>query len=96
MKRVKNHSLPLNLDFSKTFEILMFLFEKSKENILKIKNIIKNEDEIHYIAEQLALDITSIKYGINEDTIKKSFVIHNISFEVVEEILTENENILSN
>lgn len=91
-----NEELPLSLDFQKTYEILIFLFEKSKQNIEKVKKIIKNEDEIHYIAEQLALDETCGKYNINENIVKKAFVVHNISFEIVEEILMEKEDLLTN
>ena len=81
--------IPNELNLELTNEILICLFDKTKENVKKFITLysLSQDHEIpekfFLIAEYLAYDAVFEKYGYSEDQIRKSIVNHELTYKII-------------
>lgn len=83
----KDLSINQNLNLDKTKEILYFLFDKTKENIIILKKIHTNkpffdEEIMIYLAQTMAFDEVYLKNGISEEDIKYAISYYGLTFKI--------------
>ena len=81
--------VPCELNLELTNEILISLFDRTKENIKKFITLYSlSEDhdipeKFFIISEYLAYDVIFEKYGYSEDQIRKSIVNHELTYKII-------------
>lgn len=83
----KDLSVNQSLNLDKTKEVLYFLFEKTKENILILKKIHTNkpffdEEVIIYLAQTIAFDEVYLRNGFSEEDIKYAISYYGLTFKI--------------
>lgn len=79
--------VPKDLDLEKMNEIIVALFDQTKENLVKLQNALNlNESTLseneYLIAEHLAFDYAYFKYNLTETQIRKALINLNLKFEI--------------
>mmetsp|Transcript_23708 Transcript_23708/g.24680 ORF Transcript_23708/g.24680 Transcript_23708/m.24680 type:complete len:336 (+) Transcript_23708:29-1036(+) len=80
--------IPEKLDLEKINEIVVCLFDQTKEHLNKVQNVMNlsqsNTAETDYLlAENMAFDYIYHKHGFTENQIRKAVVNYNLTFEIV-------------